>query len=230
MVKKIAVITGGSSGIGNAIANKLLTTGYTVINADINAPEIDSEAGFVYCDITDPSQISMLYQYVKSHHGIPDVLISNAGQGIHEKLTEGDPEKWQTVMDINFMGAMRFVRAFVPEMMEKKEGDIFFISSIASAQPYTYGGIYTASKAALNIAAKTLQMEVADALRVCILYPGVVDTPFFENMVGSNHTVEDIGVGSIPPEQLANFISYALLLPKDIHIPEIKILPGKQYG
>src|SRR5690606_14774896 len=60
-----------------------------------------------------------LYEQVKGRFGLPNVLISNAGQGIHEKITEGDPEKWARIIDINLMGALRFVRAFVGEMMQQ---------------------------------------------------------------------------------------------------------------
>jgi NADP-dependent 3-hydroxy acid dehydrogenase YdfG len=226
--KKIAVITGGSSGIGKAIAEMLAKQNYKVINADLRPDEGDSPAHYVQCDVTKASDIEGLYEFVRSQHGVPDVLVSNAGQGIHEKITEGDPEKWARIIEINLVGALRFVRAFLPDMLQNPQGSIFFISSTAAKQSYPYGGIYSASKAALNMVAKTLQLEVEGKLKVSVVAPGVVDTAFFKNMVSGHHTIADIGWGSVSPEQIAELIRQALLLPPSVNQPEITITPTAQ--
>ncbi len=226
--KKIAVITGGSSGIGKAIGERLLQQDYEVISADIQSTDGSSPVHHLRCDVTNASDIDNLYNFVLDRYGIPDVLISNAGQGIHEKITEGDPQKWAKVIDINLMGALRFVRAFLPDMLKNSQGSIFFTSSTAAKQPYEYGGIYAASKAALNMVAKTLQLEVAGTLRVCLISPGVVDTQFFQNMVSGHHTATDIGWGSVSPEHIAVTISHILLLPHHVNLPEITITPTPQ--
>lgn len=226
--KKIAVVTGGSSGIGKAICETLDKKEYTVINADIRSPEGVSSGEYVSCDVTSAKDVDHLYDYVLSTFGIPEVLISNAGQGIHEKITEGDPQKWAGVVDVNLMGALRFVRAFVPNMMEQQKGTIVFVSSTAAKQAYAYGGIYSATKAALNMVAKTLQLEVEGTLKVGLVSPGVVDTPFFKNMISGFHTVEDIGWGSLSAQQIADVICYILDLPPSVNLPEIFITPANQ--
>lgn len=226
--KKIAVITGGSSGIGKAICESLVKQNYAVINADITPPEQAHPADHLLCDVTKAEDIDQLYSKVHSLYGIPDVLISNAGQGIHQKIAEGDPDKWAKVIDINLMGALRFVRAFLPEMLQGQSGTIFFISSTAGIQTYEYGGIYAASKVALNVIAKTLRLEVAGALRICQISPGVVDTGFFKKMIGSSHSVEDIGWGSLSPQQIAEIIEVVLNLPTSVNLPEITITPTHQ--
>ncbi len=91
--KKIAVVTGGSSGIGKAIAEKLAQQGYAVVNADTHPDQNASPAHYRYCDVTKAEDLNDLYTFVHRQFGVPEVLVSNAGQGIHEKLTEGDPEK-----------------------------------------------------------------------------------------------------------------------------------------
>lgn len=226
--KKIAVVTGGSSGIGKAISQKLAQQDYEVINADIRSDESSNPAHYLRCDVTAPSDIHNLYNFVMGKFGVPDVLVSNAGQGIHEKITEGDPEKWARIIEINLVGALRFVRAFLPDMLQNPQGSIFFISSTAARQPYPYGGIYSSSKAALNMVAKTLQLEVEGKLKVSVVAPGVVDTAFFENMVSGHHTIADIGWGSVSPEQIAELISQALLLPPSVNLSEITITPTAQ--
>lgn len=226
--KKIAVITGGSSGIGKAIVNKLSQQHYEVVNADIHPDKNSDAAHYLPCDVTKAKDIEELYAFVHGQFGAPDVLISNAGQGIHEKITEGDPEKWARIIDINLMGALRFIRSFVPDMLQKSRGSIFFISSTAAKHPYPYGGAYSASKAALEMVAKTLQLEVEGKLRVGLVAPGVVDTAFFKNMVSGHHTAEDIGWGCVSPEQIADIISHALLLPPTVNLAEIIITPTAQ--
>lgn len=226
--KKIAVITGGSSGIGRATGETLAKLNYQVINADIHPQDPAIAADHVFCDVTLAQDIDRLFHHVQKHYGVPDVLVSNAGQGIHEKLAEGDPEKWAKAIDINLMGALRFIRAFVPGMLERKSGNVVFISSTAGRQAYAYGGIYSASKTALNMVAKTLQLEVAGDLRVCLISPGVVDTAFFKNMVSSSHSVSDIGWGSLSAQQVAELIAMVIHLPPSVNLPELTVTPIKQ--
>lgn len=226
--KKIIVITGGSSGIGRALCERYLKQDYVVVNADSMAPYMDSPADHVPCDITLAGDMARLYGHVASRYGIPDVLVSNAGQGIHERIAEGDPEKWARVIDINLMGALRFVRAFLPDMLQRKTGDVVFISSAAGRQVYEYGGIYAASKAALNMVANTLRLEVQGLLRVSLVSPGIVDTPFFEHMIGSDHRVEDIGWGSLSAGQVADLVAMMLRCPDSVQIPEMIIGPKQQ--
>src|SRR5690606_34103820 len=219
---------GGSSGIGKAISANLLKKGYSVINADIKIPDNNNGEDFISCDITKAKDIANLYSHVLSQYGIPAVLVSNAGQGIHEKIAEGDPEKWARIIDINLMGSLRLLRSFLPDMLRVRGGTVIFISSTAVKQAYPYGGIYAASKTALNVIARTLQLEVEDALRVSVISPGVVDTAFFKNMVSSGHTVEDIGWGSLSAQHVADLISTILNLPPSVKLPEVTISPIKQ--
>src|SRR5690606_36290458 len=114
--KKIAVITGGSSGNGAAISSTLSRQEYAVVNADVNSPKDVSESEHFPCDVSRAQDVANLYQFVLSQYGVPDVLVSNAGQGIHEKIAEGDPEKWARIIDMNLMGSLRLLRSFLPDM------------------------------------------------------------------------------------------------------------------
>ncbi len=226
---KLAIITGGSSGIGRAIARKLQQEGITVIVADITEPSNeDQNLIFQKCDVTSSKEIDRLYAWVHENYGTPDFLILNAGQGIQEKLTEGDPEKWQKVIDTNLMGPLRFIRSFTPDMLQRKSGNVIFISSVSANQPHPYGGIYAASKTALEVVADTLRLETLPYLSVTVISPGIVDTDFFEHQISGNSNIEEIGMGHLSAEEIADDVLYAINKKKGSSINKIVTRPTLQ--
>ena len=210
-IPKIALVTGGSNGIGQAIVKKLANIGAKVIVADLQKYE-EEEAGIIFrkCDVSRKEEVADLFLWMQENVGYPDILVLNAGRGIKEKLTEGDPEKWKSILDINLMGPLRFIRAFVPKMMEKKIGHVVFISSVSANQPHPYGGVYTATKTALEVIAETLRQETFPHLKVTVVSPGIVDTDFFQNQLSGPTSMEEIGMGSIQAEEIAEDVMYAL--------------------
>ena len=224
-----ALVSGGHSGIGLAIAKKLQALGVHTAVADI-APANNTTANIFSftCDITQATAIDQLYHNVKEAIGTADILISNAGQGIHEKLTEGDPEKWKKVIELNLLGALRLVRAFVPGMLAAGGGDVVFISSVSAGQAYPYGGIYAATKSALETVAETLRLETLPTVRVITIAPGVTDTNFFKNTVSGFHTAADIGFGALSPETVADAVIFALSQPRDVSVNHLTLRPSLQ--
>lgn len=208
-VSKTALVTGGSSGIGRAIVRKLADSGIQVVVADIQENR-EEQAIFRKCDVSRKEDIAELFSWVQENVGQPDILVLNAGQGIKEKLTEGDPEKWAQILDINLMGALRCIRAFVPGMLEKEQGHVVFISSVSANQPHPYGGVYSASKTALEVIAETLRKETLPSVKVTVVSPGIVETCFFQNQVSGPASLEEIGMGSISAEEIAEDVWYAL--------------------
>lgn len=225
---KIAVVTGGSSGIGRAIAEKLHKEGVKVVVADINEGENKSGILFRKCDVSSGEDIDELYSWVQDKVGKPTILILNAGQGIREKLTEGDPEKWQKVLQTNLMGPLRAIRSFVPDMLEMKKGNVVFISSVSANQPHPYGGIYSASKTALDMVAETLRLETLPHVNVTIVSPGIVDTKFFENEMSGDSSIEEMGMGAISPEEIAEDVWYTLNKKEGTSINKIITRPTLQ--
>lgn len=205
------LITGGSSGIGFAIAKKFSSSGSKIMIADIQSPpEGSGNILFRKCDVGNPVQIDDLFSWTRENMGDPDLLVLNAGRGIKEKLTEGDPEKWRKIIDTNLMGALRCIRAFVPGMVEKKKGHVVFISSVSSAKPHPYGGVYSASKTALEVIAETLRLETIPHVNVTVISPGITDTNFFRNEVSGGTSVEQMGIGAISPDDIAEDVFYAV--------------------
>lgn len=226
---KIALVTGGSSGIGRAVAEKLNETGIRVVVADIKKPQTTiSDISFRKCDVGNPEDIDALFTWTTENLGVPEILILNAGRGIQEKLVEGNPEKWQQVINTNLMGPLRCIRAFVPQMLKLKTGNVVFISSVSANQPHQYGGIYSASKTALEVVAETLRLETLPHLSVTVVSPGVVETDFFKNQVSGNSSIEEMGMGAISAREIADDIWYAINKKKETSINKIITRPIKQ--
>ncbi|CAN5564162.1 SDR family oxidoreductase [soil metagenome] len=228
-LNRTALITGGSSGIGKSLVKKLsqekITTGFV----DIVSPESVLDNSFFFeHDISKPDQVQKLYENLVNKIGLPDIIICNAGRGIQETLKDGDPEKWIRIFEINVFGALRIIRAFLPQMLEKERGDIVFISSVSSKHPYPGGAIYAATKASIDVIAETLRLEVQPDIRVTTISPGVVNTDFFKNIVHGSQTPESIGWGYLEPEDIADAIFYAINKPHNVAMNNIIIRPVAQ--
>ncbi|MBA3899702.1 MAG: SDR family oxidoreductase [Bacteroidetes bacterium] len=229
ITERKAVITGGSSGIGLATAELFSSLNIKVVSADLKPPGNPSPGIYHFnVDVSRPEDINMLYKNVVELVGHPDILICNAGKGIHEKLSEGDPEKWAGIIETNLMGALRVIRAFVPDMIKNGSGDVVFISSVSAEKPYEWGGVYSATKIALEAIAESLRLEVQPSIRVTTIVPGVVDTAFFKNMIGGPNSLDEIGYGALNAAEVADAIVYAISRPKGVAMNKMVIRPAAQ--
>lgn len=224
-----ALVAGATTGIGWAVSQMLINQQVKVVTADINTPAEKSENfTFIPVDLADPGASDKIFAQLAEIDSLPDILICNVGRGIQEKLTEGDPTKWQEIIDLNLMSHLRLIRAFVPQMLTMEMADVVFTSSVAANQPHPYGGIYSASKAAVVNVAETLRQECAPHLRVTTITPGVVKSDFFNNQIGSEATAESFGWGYLEPVDVAESIVFALSRPQGVAINNITIRPRAQ--
>tara|TARA_R110000751_G_scaffold82968_3_gene166787 strand:- start:4572 stop:5279 length:708 start_codon:yes stop_codon:yes gene_type:complete len=222
-----ALITGGSNGIGSAIANKLLKNRMNVAVADVLPPS-SNDVFFNKCDVTKAKEIDDLFEELAQNFSLPDILVLNAGRGIREKLTEGDPSKWEAILNTNLMGSLRCIRAFVPAMLKKKRGHVIFISSVAANQPHPYGGIYSASKTALEVVAETLRLETLPHIKISIIAPGITDTSFFDNEISGDISINDLGPDPLSPQDIAEDVWYILNKPGHAVINKLITRPANQ--
>ncbi len=185
---KVAVVTGASVGIGQAIAKGLAAEGAHVVLAARSADKLEAaraavaEAGgkavAVACDVATREGTDQLVAATKDAFGGADILINNAGTGSNETIMEAPDEKWQAYWDLHVMAAVRLARGLVPTMRERGGGVILNNASICAAQPLWYEPIYNVTKAALVMASKTMSTEfIKDNIRVNAVNLGFVLTP-----------------------------------------------------
>ncbi len=234
---KAALVTGGGSGIGLAVARVLLGAGARVAITGRDADKLRRASEALGsgdrlrarpADLTDPAQVDALVRDVTAQLGRIDILINNAGLNIKERsFRELTPERWRRLVAANLDGAFYCIRAVVPQMRERQDGLIVNINSISGKRSNPLGGLgYNAAKFGLRGLALGLAAEEKGwGLRVCSIYPGEVDTPILEHRptpVSDEHRK-----GILQPEDVAAAVLFVATLPPRASVPEIVITPTK---
>ena len=181
---KIALVTGGGSGIGKAIARAFAAAGARVALAgrrrgalEAAAAEIGAAAEAAPCDVTDDAQVESLFAGVAERHGRLDILVNNAGVSAPGPTHEMDPDNWRKVIDVNLTGAFLCARAALRLMIPAKSGRIINIGSISAQMSRAHAAPYTASKFGLEGLTRSLALDAREhGVAVGILHPGNVAT------------------------------------------------------
>ncbi len=183
---KVALITGGSKGIGFAIAETLVSRGARVMITGRNAADLGRAqarlgplALSAAADARLADEVERAVQATVDGHGGLDVLVNNAGVGIFKNAADMSPAEWQSIIDTNLTGVFYYCHAAIPHLRRRGGGWIVNISSLAGKNPFTGGTAYCASKAGLNAFSEALMQEVRyDNIRVTYVMPGSVATGF----------------------------------------------------
>ncbi|GAB2852232.1 SDR family oxidoreductase [Actinoallomurus bryophytorum] len=187
----VALITGGASGIGRAIATALVLRGDTVTVADLDKRGADEVAGRLSghgtaeaaeLDVTDPDAVSALYRDVRERHGRLDLVFNNAGIAVGGRTDELTLDHWNRTLDVNLRGVIHGVHAAYPIMVAQGHGHILNTASLAGLVPAPMMLPYTTTKHAVVGLSLGLRAEAAAAgVRVSAICPGFVDTPLLDN-------------------------------------------------
>jgi len=187
---KVAFVTGGSRGIGRAIARALVAEGANVAVTGLNSAHLSAarpsieEAGpgsveTLQADVRRYDQVERAVNATVARFGGLDILINNAGIGIFKSVAEMNPDEWATVIETNLTGVFNACHAAIPHLRARGGGSIINISSLASRNAFVHAAAYCATKAGLNQFSEALMQEVRyDGIRVSYVMPGSVATEF----------------------------------------------------
>lgn len=242
-MKRIALITGASSGIGEACARKFAEGGYDLILtarraeklAELKA-ELEAEGTKVKTltfDVRDAEAAETAMDSLEPEWRKINVLINNAGLALGlDKEYEGDPDDWNTMIDTNIKGLLTMTRLIVPGMVERNEGHVINIGSVAGDAAYAKGNVYCATKAAVKTITDGLRIDLAEtAVRVTNLKPGLVETNFSNvRFHGDNQRADNVykGITPLTGADIADVAFYAASAPKHVQIAEVLILATHQ--
>ena len=234
--EKTAVITGGGSGIGAAIATELARQGASVVVAGRNREKLEAvcqqypdQIFAIAADVGNRDEATNLIKQATEKLGHIDILVNSAGTNVPNRMMHNlDPADWDKMMQVNATGAFNCIRETLPQMRERRDGLIINISSISGLRAAALGGVgYNASKFAVSGLGMSVGDEVREeGIRVTNIYPGEVDTPI---LVKRPSPVSDEHRAIIlKPEDVAAAVLMVVNLPPRARVPELTILPTVQ--
>jgi NADP-dependent 3-hydroxy acid dehydrogenase YdfG len=235
---KVAVITGGGSGVGKSAAAMFLKEGARVVIAGRDGAKLDAVAHELKADdalralptdVTSAEQCRALIAFATKAFGHVDILVNNAGTNLKERtLRELTPEAWDMMIATNLDGAFYCTRAVLPQMLARKDGVIVNVVSTSGKRATPLGGAaYVAAKFGMAALGLVLAAEEKDSgIRVSNVYPGEIDTPILA--ARPKPVSEEHRATILRPEDVAEAVLYVAALPPRVSIPELVIKPTAQ--
>jgi NADP-dependent 3-hydroxy acid dehydrogenase YdfG len=226
---KAVVITGASSGIGEATARRLAREGARLVLAARRTDRIQAladelgNAVAVTTDMRDPAQVRALVAAATDAHGGVDVLVNNAGQGLHVPVEDIVLDDLVAVTELNFYAPLVAIQAVIPVMRERGGGSIVNVSSGTTLMVPTGTAGYASTKAALNLLSRTARAELADdGIAVSVVYPFVTETEFHDTLRAGEGPRGRPGLEPQPPELVADAIAHLIATGEEeaILVPE----------
>jgi len=237
---KVVVITGASSGLGEATARHLAAHGAKLV---LGARRIDrlrtlarelalGADAAVATDVTDAAQVKALVDHAVAAHGRIDVMLNNAGLMPHSPLERLKIADWDRMIDVNLKGVLYGIAAALPHMQRQKSGHIINVASVAAYKVRPGSAVYAATKAAVRMLSEGLRQEVKPYnIRTTVISPGAVETELPQSI-----TESDVARGiqsyyeanAIPADSFARAVAFAMSQPDDVDINEILFRPTRQ--
>ncbi|PSV45614.1 SDR family oxidoreductase [Photobacterium indicum] len=238
MSKSLIVITGASSGIGEATARKLSAEGHPLLLLARRVERLEAlnlpNAMCRKVDVTDAAAFSAAVKEAEAQFGPVDCLINNAGMMLLGLAHDQDPAEWKTMFDVNVMGLLNGIHVVLADMKARQHGTVINISSVAGRKTFPSHAAYCGTKFAVHAITENIREEVADDnVRFITIAPGAVETELLSHTTsndikdGYEEWKEGMG-GVIAPSDIANAISYAYQQPQNLCIREIVLAATRQ--
>ncbi|PTX41613.1 hypothetical protein C8P64_3111 [Christiangramia gaetbulicola] len=234
---KVAVITGASSGIGEAIAKKLSEENYTVVLASRSVnklqkiqKDLPGESMVVELDVSSTESVSKAFNEVVDEYEVIDVLVNSAGIMPLTYLKNRHLDEWLNTIEVNVKGVLRCIYSALPYMENQNGGNIVNIASVDGKEIFAGGAVYGASKAAIIELSKAMRMELSPEynIRVTAIEPGTVETKL-RNDITDEELLNDKDYGGdepkLKPENIADAVFYALSQPASVNVNELLVKP-----
>ena len=241
---KLILVTGASSGIGEACARRFASEGADLVLWARRAERLEQLAAelstahrvslsLAVVDVRDRTAVNRAAEALVRAGRVPDVLLNNAGlaSGL-AKIHEGDPEDWDRMIDTNLKGLLNVSRAILPHMVAKRRGHVVNIGSTAGHQTYPMGNVYNATKFGVRALTEGMNLDVAGTpIRVSAVDPGFVETEFSAvRFHGDRERAKAVYQGFKPltADDVADAIAYVVNLPEHVNILDLIIVPTAQ--
>jgi NADP-dependent 3-hydroxy acid dehydrogenase YdfG len=236
---KVVVITGASSGLGEAAARRLAGEGAKLV---LGARRVDrllaiaADLGLgpeavVQTDVTDAAQVQRLVDHAVAAHGRIDVILNNAGLMPQSPLERLKIDDWDRMIDVNIKGVLYGIAAALPHMKAQKSGHIINVSSVAGHKVRAGGAVYSATKHAVRVISEGLRQEVKPyGIRTTIISPGAVESELPNSITDpdiAERTRQAYEI-AIPADSFARMVSFAMSQPDDVDVNEILFRPTRQ--
>ena len=234
----VVLVSGASSGIGEAVCRLLVAQRFRVIAAARNRDRLEQLAAQLgdalyplVLDVTDSSAVSKLAQALPEKFRDITVLVNNAGHDVGGRrlFEEGSAEQWCGIIETNVQGTIRLTRALIEGMLTRGSGHIVNMGSIAGLKPYATGTAYVSSKFAVHGFSETLRLDYAGrGIRITEIMPGLVRSGFAGQRLGDERKAEafyDSFEQCLRPQDVAQTVLYALQQPKHVEIAQLVVLP-----
>lgn len=243
MTKKIAMITGATSGIGLGCARKFAQGGYDLIltgrkpelleNIKAELTKLGAEVKTLCFDVRNRAECAAAVDSLEDGWAEIDVLVNNAGLALGlDKEYEGSFEDWDIMIDTNVKGLLNMTRMIVPGMVSRNKGHIINIGSVAGDAAYANGNVYCATKAAVKTLSDGLRIDVAEsAVRVTNIKPGLVETNFSVTRFHGDQSKADSvykGIKPLTGDDIGDVTFYAASAPEHVQIAEVLVLATHQ--
>jgi NADP-dependent 3-hydroxy acid dehydrogenase YdfG len=234
---RTAVITGASSGIGEATARALAADGHRVALLARRADRIEALAGElgkgaigIEADVTDRESIVAAAERVQQELGGADVLVNNAGVMLTAPFTSDQREEHRRMIETNLLGAMTATEVFLDQLRANGGGDLVNISSVAGRVAPAGFAAYAATKWGMNGWSEALRVELQPDVRVMVIEPGAIATELSDHIThaDSKRAAKEVLDWSIPPDDIADVVAFAVSRPQRVTLNEILVRPTVQ--